>query len=488
MAMNVIFVLLDDTHYDAFAKMPYLVSFPDGHWTRFERAYFNNPYCGPSRVSLYTGRTSLSTGAIDHGTPTVSTLRTWDANNSQHMLGPWLQDKGYRTFHVGKYLNQYPWDKGDSYRPPGWSAWFPQLDDQDLGGVHNTSPFIHTPSYVNYALNENNTVANYATGDPWTTTGADDSGRQVMTPKYFTDKANVLVRQFLQDNAAHPMFLWLSMRATHGSVLPGGGVGIQAANRHLAAPEGGLPSFPIDPATASSRPSFNEADISDKPAWMQGKPLQDPAAQDSNQQDQWRCVQAVDELLRDVVTKLKALAIFDNTAIIVTSDNGWLRGEHRLTKKNVCYEPSIRTEVWIRHPGAPLANRTSTALVQNIDICPTICEITGARNTRPFNGQSFLGNILNADDTGLRDTAFIESYDVDSRGAPGFKGVLTATHKYVELEAFNDGVTNHPATTELYNLAVDPDELENNTDDPAYADVKTDLAGRLVRLKAAAAI
>lgn len=386
----------------------------------------------------------------------------------------------------GQSSPEYPFDRGDSYRPPGWSAWFPQLDDQSLGGTHNTSPYIHVPSFVNYALNENETVSNYGTGDPWTTTGADDSGRQITTPKYFTDKASVLARQFLQDNAAYPMFLWLSMRATHGSVLPGGGIGIQPANRHLAAPGGGLPSFPIDPATASSRPSFNEADMSDKPAWMQGKPLQDANVQDSNQQDQWRCVQAVDEFLRDVTTKLKALAIFDNTVIIVTSDNGWLRGEHRLTKKNVCYEPSIRTELWIRHPAAPLANRTSSALLQNIDICPTVCEITGARNTKPFNGQSFLRNVLNGDDTGWRDTAFIESYDVDNRGAPAFKGVVTATHKYIELEAFNDGTTTHPAETELYDLAVDPDELMNQAANPALDTIKADLAARLIQLKAAA--
>lgn len=489
--MNVVFILLDDTAYDAFAKMPYLASSPDSRWTRFTKCYFNNPYCGPSRCSIYTGRTCSSHGGIDHGSPTVSTMRTFYNTYGDTMLPLLLKERGYRTFHGGKWLNQAPWDKGDTWIPDGYDAYLPQLDDAALGGTHNTGTFIHSPAFVNYALNVNGTVDNVGTTDPWTTTGADDSGRSGefgSVPRYFTDRLNVQARNFIDDHAGKQMFLWLSERATHGSRLEGGGTGIQAAARHLS-------PFAVDAPDIASRPGFNPADTAPgwatKPAWVRAKPrltATEITEEETDQTDQWRSVHSVDETLRDLFTRTKAKSVFDNTVWIITSDNGWLRGEHRLRKKNVCYEPSVRTELWIRHPSAPLANRTSTALIQNIDIFPTICEITGAKAKRAINGQSFLPLVLGtAADSTWRSTAFIESYDVDGRGTPSFKGVITATHKYVELEAFNDGVTTHPAEAELYDLAADPNEVTNVVNDGSYASVKATLQASLDRLKTAAA-
>ncbi len=482
--MNVLLGLLDDTHCDAFAQMPYLWSMPDGHWTRFSKATFSNPYCGPSRVAINTGRTSKSSGVINHGispTPT-NTCQTWDTNNAENVLPVRLRAVGWRTGLTGKWSNGYPWAKGDTYVPPGFDGggWFAQLDDFDLGTTpHNGPTFLHTPAFVNYALCENGVLQNYGTGDPFTTTGSDASGRVSLIPKYFTDKASVITQGFM--DGPQPWYFNLNERATHGTIM--------VANRHLAAPTGGLASFSIAAATVHNRPSFNQAagaDWNTMPAWVRAKAVADQTAIDAwktNQQDQWRCVQSVDESLRDIVTKLKALGQFDNTVIIFMSDNGWLRGEHRLEKKNVCYEGSVRTEIWIRHPDAPLTNRTSTALVQNIDVGATIMDIAKVRPPRPMNGQSFLRNVLDGSDAGWRDTAFIESYEVDDRQAPAFQGVVTSDFKYVELEAFGA----HAAENELYDLTTHPDETRNVVADGAYASALADMQRRLAVLKRAAA-
>lgn len=474
---NIVFVILDDAHYDVFPKMPFLWSMPDGRWTRFPFCYFNNPYCGPSRGSIKTGRTCSSTGMIDHGTPTSSSLRTFINNYERDIYAAWVRAVGYRNLHIGKWLNQAPWDKGDLWAHPSYDAWFPQLDDAALGTGHEN----HTPSYVNYAVNENRgRVGVCATSDSWTSTGADATGRVITTlTDYFTDKLSSIAQQFIEDNASAPFFAWLSHRATHGSMLEGGGTGIQPAARHLS-------PFPVDASDIASRPGFNEADVSDKPAWVRDKPLlsaADITAEQSNQVDQWRCVHAVDESLRDLFAKAKAKGVFDNTIWIFMSDNGWLRGEHRLRKKNVCYEGSIRTELWIRHPEAPIGNQTINALIQNIDLTPFFCTATSAKPSRPMNGMDFTRLVTGAQDPATwRKTAYIESVDVDARGTPGFKGVVTATHKYVELDAFG----GYPAETELYDLVADSGEEVNQTNNASFATIKADLAARLAVLKKAA--
>lgn len=491
--MNVILKILDDSHIDIFQKMPFLWSMVDNHWTRFARATYNNPYCGPSRGSMNTGRTCSSTGIINHGIGEPSTIKSWDLTNASHMLPTWLRDVGYRNGHVGKWLNGYPWSKGDLYIPPGndglgWSA---HLDDQDEGGIHNTAPYIHTPALINYALVETSSgtpvVNNYATGDPWTTTGTNATGRVLTTPKYFTDKASVLAREFMTNYfLSRKAYYNFSHRATHGVIIP--------ANRHSAAPSGGLSSFPMAPADVHLRPSFNQADGPDwntMPAWIKARPMYNSTEIADFKADQvlsWRAAQAVDESIYDMFQHMKAQGTFDDTVFIFMSDNGWERGEHRLSKKNNEFAGSINNEIWIRHPNAPLENRVSTALVQNVDIAPTICEIAGARPTRPFvGGQSFLKNVLSGSDVGWRDTAFIESYENDLRGYPGFKAVVTNDFKYVETDAFVQG--GFPAENALYDIRNNspyPDETRNVINDIEYTSVVSDMAQRLAILKKSA--
>ncbi len=472
--MNVLVIVLDDTHYDAFAQMPYLSSFPDGRWTVFNKATHSNPYCGPSRIAMNTGRTSASTGTINHGIGEPSTIETWEALNARHLMPVWLRGVGYRTGHTGKYINGYPWNHGDSYIPPGQDSgsWHAQIDD----GAPN-----RTCDYINYTLCENGATQLYAAGDPWTTTGADASGRTITTPKYFSDKANLLARTHV-GSGSQPWYYNLSERASHGVII--------VANRHSAAPTGGLPAFSVASPTVHTRPSFNQAagaDWNTMPAWVRAKPLLNTTEINdakTDQTDQWRAVQSVDEGLRDIVTVLKATSQFDNTVICLLSDNGWARGEHRLQKKNVVYEPSIRTNIWMRHPSAPLANRTSSALVQNTDLGVTICEIAGARPTQAVNGQSFLRLVLSGTDTGWRQSVYVDSYEVDGRGTPGFTAVVTADgFKYVELDSFS----TFAAEKELYDLNTHPDETRNVINDVAYVGVKADLAQRLNVLRTAAA-
>ena len=91
------------------------------------------------------------------------------------------------------------------------------------------------------------------------------------------------------------------------------------------------------------KPSTNEYDVTDKPHYVRSKaPLtsEEMKAIRLDYRERVRSLLAVDEMVRDLVLKLKNTGELNNTYIFFWSDNGYLHGEHRLTKKRLPYEES----------------------------------------------------------------------------------------------------------------------------------------------------
>ena len=129
-------------------------------------------------------------------------------------------------------------------------------------------------------------------------------------------------------------------------------------------------------------PSFNEADVSDKPAAIRNRPLLTTARISKireNYQQRLESLLAVDEAVAQIVNQLSAIGKLDQTYIIFTSDNGFMHGEHRVPQgKVVLYEPSIRVPLIIRGPNLPAGVHRSQ-FVENIDLAPTIVDATDAQ-------------------------------------------------------------------------------------------------------------
>lgn len=466
-------IVVDDAILDMWVKMTYLDSLPDGRWAKFSNCVVNYPLCGPSRLTLWTGRYNHHLdGMYHHGdaneAAVAGTLAHWDNTvGPEHMLPRWLQKAGYHNACIGKYLNVYPWGRGDLYEPVGWHDWKVWLDDSALGGPHAA----HTgPLHFGYYMNVNGTVTPLGSTDTWTTSGPDASGRQAATD-YSTDRISSQVVKFLE-TATEP---WYTHIGLHAVKIDAGDIG--RAARHAGA------VMPTDHS-----PAFNEADFTDKPAWLRAyKPTVGDAAQvtewDNDQKNKRRSALAIDELIRDLITALKARSMFERTCIMVVSENSNHTGQHRLDKKGLPYEQSITTPMYVRHPSIPVGNMTSNALVSTIDVCPTMLDIAQTRASRPMDGMSMMplldGRISGAN---WRDAALFSWRNNPSvtSAIPSYRGVRTATHKFIESEA----VGAHPAETELYDLAADPDELVNLTNDPALASVKAVLTAKLTVLAA----
>jgi N-acetylglucosamine-6-sulfatase len=109
---NVIVIVTDDQTADSVPVMRKLLNYPESSWVRFTQAFANDSLCCPSRATILSGQYSHNHGVLNNASGA--------AFDDTTALPVWLDRAGYRTGLVGKYLNNYPWNKGTNYVPPGW--------------------------------------------------------------------------------------------------------------------------------------------------------------------------------------------------------------------------------------------------------------------------------------------------------------------------------------------------------------------------------
>jgi N-acetylglucosamine-6-sulfatase len=186
---------------------------------------------------------------------------------------------------------------------------------------------------------------------------------------------------------------------------------------------------------------------------------------------------AVDRMVERIIKALRASDELANTYLIFTSDNGYLLGEHGHIGKRLGYEESVRVPLVVRGPGIPQRKRVPE-LVQNIDLAPTVVDISGAEAGLEMDGRSLLPLLENAGGTApsaFKHRNLLLEYLVKWEK---FAGVRTPGG-FVYIEYW-DG------TTELYDLDQDPWELRNPAGEPSYRRVQARLDARLDRLRACA--
>ncbi|HEX4941642.1 MAG TPA: sulfatase-like hydrolase/transferase, partial [Actinomycetota bacterium] len=200
-------------------------------------------------------------------------------------------------------------------------------------------------------------------------------------------------------------------------------------------------------------PSFDEPDVSDKPAHMRAMTRFGPDRTehlDSLRINQYRTLQATDRAVGRLLAALEDTGRLEDALVIFTSDNGLLWGEHRWVKKEVPYEEAIRVPLVIRADRIGSApGRTDPHLVANIDLAPTIAAAAGV----PFPGAdgTSLLPLLEGQQDGWRHALLIEHM----RGAnpiPTYCAVRTSRYLYAVYDT---------GERELYDLAEDPYELRN---------------------------
>ncbi len=403
---------------------------------RFLNSFAENPLCCPSRATFLTGQCSHNNTVWTNG-------NTYDGKGggygtlvptANNTLPVWLQNSDYYTGLIGKYLNGYGISVSPTNIPPGWNTWFGLVDPS-------------TYSYYNYTVNDNGMLRTYGN------TAAD----------YQTDVLSGKAVDFINArvNSSQPFFLWLTPLAPHN--------GAQNINAPEPAPryKGLFSNLPLP-----QLPSFNESDISDKPQFMKDHlPLMDSSfisLVTDNYRKRRETLLGVDDIVANIVNALQVAGKLDNTYIIFTSDNGYFQGEHRLSiEKYLVYEESIRVPLIIRGPGIP-AGETRNQLVSNLDLSATILDLAQATAGRMQDGQSIMPFAYSSTLLG-RTALFQEGMDkiaFDSTFYGFYSAIHTNHFVYVEHTLPGGAAATE---TELYNLSVDPYELNNKHNDLTYA-------------------
>jgi N-acetylglucosamine-6-sulfatase len=437
---NVVVIMTDDQTASSVSVMGQVQSLLAAKGLTFRNSFASFPLCCPSRATFLTGQYAHNHGVLDNVAP-YGGFAKLDSSNT---LPVWLQGAGYYTAHIGKYLNGY--EAQPQTIPPGWTEW--------RGSTR-------TYTFYGYQLNEGGALVDYGS-----------AATDYQTDVYMA-KAVELIRQRAPLDT--PFFLSLAPLAPHGggpnptSPQPPSDCRGTAkpAPRHAN-------SFDAEPLPQS--PSFGEADVSDKPSFIQSR--EPPTAADvADITREYRCrlesLLAVDEGVAAVVGALRDAGELDDTYLIFTSDNGFFHGEHRIkTGKLQLYEESIRVPLIIRGPEIPKGRATSELAV-NADLAPTILDAADAEAGRVMDGRSLLP--IAADPARERGREVL--LETGTARAEDYSAIRTQRYVYAE---------HTTGERELYDLELDPYQLQSLHADPAYADVARRLAGRLAALRTCA--
>ena len=182
-----------------------------------------------------------------------------------------------------------------------------------------------------------------------------------------------------------------------------------------------------------------------------------------------RSLQAVDRAVASLVDTLAEQGVLDDTYIVFSSDNGYSLGEHRFVGKDVLTDEALQVPLLVRGPGiAP--GSTSDLPVTLVDLPATFAALTGVSPGWQVDGTS-LAPTLHGDEQTFRDTTLIQTGRTLGDGW-SHRGVRTERYLYG-----TDGTDGF-----LYDHLVDPDEMVNVIDDPAYAAVRAALDLRRIEL------
>lgn len=419
---NIILITTDDQASTTFTRkiMPRTFRHLVDRGVRFEQAIAAPPLCCPYRAGLISGRYDHNNGVTRNrpGYP--------DLEDPELVLPRFLQEAGYRTGFVGKYLNGITAALG-SEPAPGWDRWF-ALDE---------------PAYFGAEVS--------------------DEGQMRKLPRVAetTPTLNRIARQFVDEAAGpDPFFLWLAHFAPHPD-RKGDGVcsGASSAKADLA-------DFrAVGDERMPQTPDLVEVDRSDKPELIRERgPLTAPEREAEEQA--WQCAAAslrpVDRGIDLLVDQLERSGVAERTIIVFGSDNGMNYGHHGLAGKLGIYEQMLRVPMVIRPVQARSAHRTaavSEELVSQVDLMPTLLELAsadpciGERCTR-MDGRS-LGPLL---------PGGTESWPTD-RAIPIRLGDCRLNAFRTPTRTFARYLDPEPScreeSIETYDLREDPFQLEN---------------------------
>lgn len=466
---NIVVLQTDDQTVQDLSVMPGVRRLIAQRGVTFDQMVTPFPICCPSRAAELTGSYPHNNG-VNANFPPAGGFVPWEKKSGNKHIGKWLQNAGYYTAHIGKYINGYAYpNRPKAAVPNGWSEWHGSADPS-------------TYQMWGYRLNEPSGSHKYGSFP-------------VQNPALYSSdvygrKAVRIIQQ--QAKRPGPFYLQVEFLAPHVETVPlkKGFIPQPWVDVDNPDPSTGIQVIPPRPAPRHRNffnnmplemdPSFNEADVSDKGSFVRNLPLLTPDQITDLVEDnrsRRRSLLAVDEAITKIIRELKKTKQDRNTVIVMMGDNGYLLGQHRISMgKYFPYEPALRIPFMMSGPGIA-RNRTESKLVSLVDVAPTLLDLAHAKPSgRAPDGMSLRSALRGVGSPRTRSVLLSSGPQKGPNGAnlPLFDGVRSPNFVWFRYE---DGFE------EMYDLKNDPYELTSLAYDPAYSSTRATMIAEWNRLR-----
>lgn len=435
--LNVLFIASDDLTSTLGCYGHPLVKSPNidalaARGVRFDNAYCQFPFCGPSRASLMTGLRPDTTGIV-----TNRDVDFRERRPDTVTLPQLFKDNGWRSMRVGKIFHMgVPGGVGTMTHqdPPSWDVSIspPGDEHESVGPGGDPNPDLR-----------------HGLKMQWVQTATADGQAD--------DAAADTAIDLLRESASDPFFL---------------GLGFVRPHTPFVAPSRFFDMYPLDDVELIDNPPDDLDDIPAPAKNLRPFLWHQMGMSEENQRISLRgyyaSVSFMDQQVGRVLDELDRLGIADRTVVVFFGDHGWHLGEHTHWQKMSLMEESVRAPLIISAPGARGAGRSSRALVEFVDFYPTLADLCGLAPPSNLEGVS-LAPLLDDPSASVKDAAFSQVQWEDRIFG---RTVRTDRFRYIRWEGDGGG-------EELYDHENDPREFTNLAQAPEFAAVLEDMQSRL---------
>ncbi|MDO9485007.1 MAG: sulfatase [Actinomycetota bacterium] len=414
---NVVLLLADDLDWATFDEVPRLAALKE-QGTTLTNFVVTNSLCCPSRASLLRGQYVHNHQVVSNVPQTGGGWETYyNRGLERDCLPTWLQEAGVNTSLFGKYMNGFPGPSvARNYLPPGWDSFVTSISkNQSYKGY-------------DYTLNRNGELQDYE-----------------HSPEDFLNDVLTQAAVDHLESVTSPFFMEFASYQPHTPA--------PVADRNLGSHLGeGVPRTPSFNVHGS-----NEVD------WLAAQP-DNTAMRIGMFDDRWRkgleSTESIADTYDALVSALQRAGHLDDTLILVTSDNGYHAGTHRLgTGKNTAYREDSVVPAVLIGPGIAQGAIISK-ITSMVDLGPTISSLLGAATPSWVDGRSLLPLITQQSTTPWRTAALNERLRQTQPGDPDYEPYQAPAFHASRSERWLF-VQYRNGEEELFDLIKDPHEMSN---------------------------
>jgi arylsulfatase A-like enzyme len=450
---NVLFIVCDDlnTHVSTSGYEPIQTpAFEElaAAGMTFQRAYCQYPVCGPSRASFLHGLYPESTGVLDNVSQ-ITDLRPGTVSMPQK-----FKESGYWTGAVGKIFHNPDSD-------PGELAWH-EIHRFDNDEMPMVTPIRKKFEAEHGSIKQGKTRRLWKKFYPTIAKQTRDQhvgyGPSGLRDDQHRDGKNARqVVSWLQQKSydTKPFFIACGIQKPHVPFLAPDAYFELYPQQGLKCPPASLGFWEQSPRQAMTH-RYKEFGFE---FGVENTQLRREYVQAYH-----ACVSFIDAQIGLIFEALRQTGQWDNTIVVLTSDHGYMLGEHFMWGKVMLFEQCDRVPLVIRAPGMTISGSTSEGLVELIDLYPTFAELCHLQVPGDLQGRSLVPMLRDPTASGK-----VCAYTVVTRGDKLGRALRTERWRYAMW----------PDGEELYDLLNDVDEQHNLAQSAEHAAILLAMRSRL---------